>query len=174
MVCLHENHNKIFPKLMEKNCYTLDCSDNWKINQKKLVNTTDICFDIFNTSILYNYEYKGIYYENCINGSVTNTESINYCKCNNEKCLFCPNISLIDNLCTECNYDYYEIENDNDTYGYKKCYKDPIGYYLDNNIYKKCYYSCEKCEIKGNNITHNCIECNKNYPIELKTNNPYV
>ena len=34
---------------------------------------------------------------------------------------------------------HYEIENENDKDGYIKCYKNPIGYYLDNNTYKKCY-----------------------------------
>ena len=165
VACLNENSDKILGRIKEKNCYTLDCSDNWKINQKKLVNKSNICFDISNHSILYKYEYKGLYYENCINGNVTNNKTINYCKCDNEKCGNCLNISLIDN--------FYEIENDNDEYGYKKCYKDPIGYYLDRNynIYKKCYYTCEKCEMEGNNITHNCIECNNDYPVELKITN---
>ena len=161
--------DKLLGEIKNKNCYTLDCSDNWKINQKKIVNKTDICFDEYNNSISFQYEYQGLYYENCINGNVTNNKIINYCQCNNTKCSSCSNISLIDTLCIECNYDYYEIENDNDTYGYKKCYKDPIGYYLDRNesIYKKCYNSCEKCEIKGNNTIHNCIECNHNYPVIL-------
>ena len=52
----------------------------------------------------------------------------------------CYNISLNEQLCIKCNKDYYEIENDNySSSGYIKCYKDPIGYYLDNNIYKKCF-----------------------------------
>ena len=173
VIYLNENSDKILGAIKEKNCYTLDYSDNWKINQKKLVNKLDICFDISNNGIQYKYEYQGIYYENCLNGNITNSKTINYCKCDNVKCLYCPNISLIYDLCIECNNDYYEIENDNDTYGYKRCYKDPIGYYIDKNEskYKKCYYTCEQCENKGNNITHNCKECNKNYPIKLKVNN---
>jgi len=173
VACLNENSHKISVALINRSCYTLDCSDYWKINQKKLVNKTDICFDISNNNISYNYEYQGIYYENCINGNLTNNKTINYCKCDIEKCLYCPNMSLIDDLCVDCNNGYYEIENDNDTYGYKKCYKDPIAYYLDRNesIYKKCYYTCEKCEMKGDNIAHNCKECNNNYPIGIKINN---
>ena len=52
------------------------------------------------------------------------------------------------------------MENDSSNLGeYINCYKDLKGYYLDNNtlLYKKCYYTCETCEIKGNNITHNCL-----------------
>ena len=85
-------------------------------------------------------------------------------------------IPLIDDeLCSECNNgnNYYSKEDDNNLYGFKKCYKDPIGYYLDMDelIYKNCYFSCEKCEIKGNNMSHNCQECNNNYPIEFIINN---
>ena len=177
VLCLNENSTKILQEIQNKNCYTLDCSDDWKINQKKLVNKTDICFDIYNNSIFYKYEFHGLYYDNCINGNVTNNITINYCQCDNEKCLSCPEIPIVDDLCAECNNNngYYELENDNNSYGYKKCYKDPIGYYLDKNesIYKKCYYSCKSCENKGDNITHNCIECNNNYPEKFKFNNYY-
>ena len=96
-------------------------------NQKKLVNKTDICFDIYNNSILYKYEYQGLYYEYCINENAKKNKTISYCKYDDENCISCPNDW------SECNQDYHEIENDNDTYGYKKCYKDPIGYYLDIN-----------------------------------------
>ena len=165
VICLNENSNKIKGEIKQENCFILDCSDNWERNQKKLVNKMDLCFDYSNNSILYNYEYKGLYYENCINGNLINNKTINYCKCDYEKCISCSDISVIGN--------FYEIENDDNLNEYKKCYKEPIGYYLDINeyIYKKCYYSCEKCEIKGNNITHNCIKCNKDNPVEVKVNN---
>ena len=165
VVCLNENIIKISQKIKEKNCYTMDCSDNWEINKKKLVSEANICFDSSNNNIFYNYEYQGLYYENCINGNLINNKTINYCKCENEKCQSCSDISLLDNL--------YEIENDDFSNGYKKCYKDPIGYYLDVNdhIYKKCYYSCKKCEIKGNNTAHNCTECDDNYPLKFIVNN---
>ena len=177
VVCLHENHNRIFPELMKKNCYTLDCSDNWKINQKKIINKTDVCFDTNSQHILYKYEYQGLYYEYCVNGTVINNLTIGNCdQCDTEICTSCSKTpSVANNSCTQCKNGYYEIENDNNSNENKKCYKDPIGYYLDTNetisIYKKCYYSCEECETNGNNNTHNCIKCNKDYPIELKFNN---
>ena len=159
MVCLNENNNKISQKIKEKNCYTINCFDDWETNKKKLINESNLCFDISNNNIFYNYEYQGLFYENCLNGYLTNNETIKYCKCENERCHYCSDIPLSDNL--------YEIENDDFSNGYKKCYKNPIGYYLDVNehIYKKCYASCKKCEIKGNNIAHKCIECDDNYPI---------
>ena len=41
----------------------------------------------------------------------------------------------------------------------------------DELLYKKCYYACQTCEIKGNNITHNCLKCKTNFPIEIRINN---
>ena len=61
-------------------------------------------------------------------------------------------VALNKNLCTKCNIDYYRIENDDSNIGeYINCYKEPEGYYLDKNysLFKKCYYRCETCEIKG-------------------------
>ena len=173
VVCLNDNSNIIKQQIMDKTCYTIDCSDNWKINKKKKVNKKDVCYNNFNKGIIYKWEYQGLYYENCINGNLMIDSKINYCNCDNKKCLYCSNISLIYDLCIDCNIGYYEKEDDENTFGYKKCHKDPIGYYLDiiENKYKKCYYSCEKCEMKGNNIEHNCTECNRNYPIEFRVNN---
>ena len=67
----------------------------------------------------------------------------------------------------------YEVQDNDNPNEYRKCYKDTTGYYLDTNdsIYKKCYYSCETCEIQGNNKTHNCKECSYNYSLEFKINN---
>ena len=42
------------------------------------------------------------------------------------------------------------------------CYdKAPNGYYLDleNQIYEKCFQTCNKCGIKGDEYNNNCIEC---------------
>jgi len=110
--------------------------------------------------------YKGI----LISNSIINTIKFDI------KNINCYNISLNEQLCLKCNEDYYEIENDNytnDNYtnDYIKCYKDPKGYYLDKNIYKKCFYTCNECEKNGNNITHNCLKCNDNYSYEIKRNN---
>ena len=44
----------------------------------------------------------------------------------------------------------------------KKCYNvSPVGYYFDkeNEIYKICYATCKKCNIGGNLLKHNCLEC---------------
>jgi len=73
-------------------------------------------------------------------------------------------------LCTKCNDNYYQIENDLSNIGiYINCYKKPKGYYLDEKdlLYKKCYFTCETCEVEGNNITHNCLTCMKNFTFNI-------
>ena len=66
------------------------------------------------------------------------------------------------------------MEDDPSNLGeYINCYKDPKRYYLDyiNLIYKKCYNSCEICNIKGDKINHNCLQCNSNYSFVIMNNN---
>ena len=66
------------------------------------------------------------------------------------------------------------MENDPLNLGeYINCYNEtPVGYYLDtNSIYKKYYYTCETCEIKGNNEFHNCLKCNTEYKFIINKNN---
>ena len=178
-MCLNENSNKIRQEIMKIKCFNLDCSDNWKINQKQIINKRDICFDNSYNNILFNYEYHGVYYENCINGNLANNSTIKYCKCSieDEKCLYCSNNPIVNNnICIECNHDngYYEKEDDivNEN---KECYKEPIGYYLDMDVslYKKCYDSCKTCQIEGNNIAHNCLECSDDYPLKIQIYNNY-
>ena len=173
IVCLNNNSKKLLEEIFKINCYTIDCSDNWQIKQKKKVDKRNICWDDSNNDILYRYEYNGKYYKYCINGTLYNNHTINNCTCDKEKCLSCPNEPLKEDFCTECNNNYYKIENDNNSYieGYFKCYNNLTGYYLDNNTYKKCYYSCKECENKGDIVTHNCLKCDDNYPFEIKINN---
>ena len=64
------------------------------------------------------------------------------------------------------------MENDLTNFGqYINCYKQLKGYYLNNGLYKKCYDACETCDIQGDNITHNCLECNINFSFGINTNN---
>ena len=81
----------------------------------------------------------------------------------------CPPVALINNLCTKCNTNYYPKEIDSKNLGeYINCYNgEQEGYYLDNNLYKKCYDTCKKCNIGGNNENHNCIECKDSCPFQI-------
>ena len=161
VICIKDtNNNKnIVDQIKNKKCYIIDCDNNWKLKQKKLINNNNICIDNCYNDTIYKYEYNGKWYEyngrcynNCINGYINNT----ICKCELEKCLLCSNVALYFKLCNKCNYNYYPKENDINNIGeYIDCYNNTIDeYYLDKNesIYKKCYNSCKTCEINGNNI----------------------
>ena len=57
----------------------------------------------------------------------------------------------------------------NNTNSYINCYKNEDGYYLDtnDNVYKKCYSTCKRCDREGNEINNNCIECKDNYKYQV-------
>ena len=101
-------------------------------------------------------------------------EDDNKCKCELDNFLTYTSESLNVNLCVECNTNYYPMENDALNIGdFINCYKEIKGYYLDkdNSIFKKCYESCEICEVEGNNMNHNCLKCKTYFPIEINNNN---
>ena len=159
-------------ELIKKNCYNIDCSYDWKLNQKKIFNQNGSCIDNCYNDIKYKYEDNGKCDDNCLYGISSN----NLCKCKLDMCLTCSTVSLKKNLCTKCNIGYYPKENDAENIGnYINCYNESKGYYLDNindlYIFKKCYYTCETCEIKGDDINHNCLTCKSNYNFEISNNN---
>ena len=157
-----------------KKCYAIDCIDDSNSKQNKLNNNDNECNQLCDKSSKYLYEYNGRCYENCDNGFLydENNNKMNKCKCELDECLICPKEALNKGLCTKCNTNYYQKENDKLNEGeFIKCYKDPEEYYLDNNLYKQCYYTCKICDISGNKINHNCIKCNDDYPKEIKNNN---
>ena len=78
------------------------------------------------------------------------------------------------NVCEYCGRNIYQkyeesITNNNNI----KCYRSPEGYYLDEEVslYKKCYSSCKNCNKNGNDLIHNCIECNDDYIYENDLSN---
>lgn len=172
VVCMKEINiqSKISSQIgSRKKCYAIDCTDYQESKQKKLNKNDNDCNEKCDISTQYPYEYNGKCYVDCERAFLYDENNkLRNCKCELEECLFCPQEALNKRLCSKCNTDYYPKENDQlNTGEYIKCYKDPEGFYLDNYLYKKCYYTCKKCNISGNSITHNCLECNDNYPIEI-------
>ena len=144
-----------------------------EIKTKKIINETGLCINNCNNDITYNYEYNSKCYDNCPKGYYIDNNNIKKCKCELDKCHSCSNVALAKNLCTECNTDYYLKENDPLNIGESiNCYKNPKGYYLDKKdyLYKKCYYKCQTCEINGNDMNHNCLECNLEYNVKINKN----
>ena len=163
--------NKIFPQIRDKiKCNIIDCINDWKSIQKKLINDNNQCVESCDNK----YEYNGKCYDNCEQGYLYDeyNNQLNECKCVLDECLLCPNFAFSKGLCTKCNTNFYPKEIDKFNLGeYIKCYQEPEGYYLDNNFYKQCYYTCKSCNNSGNNVTHSCLECNDDYTIQIKYNN---
>ena len=58
VVCININNirDKIYPQINSTKCHIEDCTDNWKLNQKKIVEGSDDCIN--NCSIRNLYEYN--------------------------------------------------------------------------------------------------------------------
>ena len=166
VVYIDKDKNYFVNELNKVKCSKIDSSSNWKLYQLKVNNTDGNCIN--NCTGDVEYEDKGRCYRNCTNGYIIIENNKKICKCELEKCQLCPPVALQKKLCSICNTGYYPKENDPLNIGeYINCYKDPVGYYFDETIklYKECYYTCEKCDIKGDEINHNCLACNPKYSI---------
>ena len=178
VLCISENitEKKFFQEIVNIKCHIIDCSNNWESKRKKIISNNNECIDNCDNDSQYKYENNGKCYDNCENGFLydENNNKINKCKCKLDKCLLCSEIAVKNDLCTICNINYYPKENDPLNLGkYINCYNQPEeGYYLDNyyKLYKKCYHTCKSCNTGGNNLNHNCIECNENLPFIIIKN----
>ena len=182
VVCMNDENyfretNYIVDGMSYKTCLIRDCSENWKLNTKKMLieNNLIACVDSCEENEYFIYEYNGKCNERCTNG-IDDTSTVQKCKCELEQCHSCPLAALRKGLCTNCNDNYYPKENDNLNIGeYINCYKDPEGYYFDETdlLYKKCYHTCKACNKRGNYVTHNCLECDTNYSYGIRDKNNY-
>ena len=89
VICFNEekNKNKILPQIKKLNCLTVDCSDDWRSKQKKIINETGQCIDSCENSTIYNYEFNGQCYNNCTYGFLDNSIYNAQYKCKLEKLL---------------------------------------------------------------------------------------
>ena len=158
---LDKNRNYIFPQISKKAAYIIDCSDDWKSNQKKLINESGLCKENDRK-----YTFTKICYQNSVDKNLTNNLILSKCKYEKSEI---SNLNLsINELCKKCNNDFYQIEDDLLNHEvYINCYSNPKNYYLDENelLYKKCYNTCHTCYKSGNETNHNCLECKTNYPL---------
>ena len=125
----------------------------------------------------YNYEY-----DDCLDEvpegffcNSTEAKTIDKCK---QKCKTCSYDSVITNndLCNLCNNEegfYYKEDDSVNTADNKECYKDITeNYFLENDVYKRCYKSCQTCSSLGNNREHLCDTCPSGYT-KNETSNCY-
>ena len=161
---------------IQPECNIIDCNDNWREKQKKIIN--DICYD--NCSSLNNYDYNGKCYDYCPNG----TYNDNYiCKECDQTCLICTNSSSCifneleneEDLVHSTKTNNIEIFSESDEEHYSRdrntteiFSETNEDYYLNESdlIENSCYYTCKKCLTMGNNISHNCLECKDEFPFE--------
>ena len=112
----------------------------------------------------------------CVNGYYTDSLNNKICKCSSKiKCKNCTDESIKYDLCITCNDGYYQKEEDSSNiYPFINCYNNLEGYYLKNNIYKRCYPNCKKCNEYGDENENKCIECIDNFILindsEITTN----
>ena len=66
------------------------------------------------------------------------------------------------------------MENDPLNIGeFFNCYNEaPKGFYFvsQDSLYKKCYYTCETCNMGGDIEFHNCLQCNTEFDFEININ----
>ena len=86
--------------------------------------------------------------------SETNPEKDIYLKCFSscKKCSRGGDNNL--NNCEECIDNYYPKENIEGS-----CALDPPTYYLSDNVYKKCYHTCQTCDSAGTESDNKCLSC---------------
>ena len=129
-------------------------------------NADKICVLALHCDTYYNYEYTACVDEIPEGFYCNNTEAKTIDKCNS-KCKTCSLESVSKGLCNSCNNDigyYYMEDDDQNTDDQKNCINSfPINYFLEVNVYKKCYKSCKSCDALGDVNEHLCKDCPDDY-----------
>ena len=87
VICINGNiAEKIFQNIANTDCIVIDCSNDWKSKQKKIINNNNECIDICNNNTLYKYEYKRKCFENCTYYYYLDNDKIFHCTFNSS----CP------------------------------------------------------------------------------------
>ena len=140
--------------------YNSQCFRECPSETHPLDENSHLCVDDLNCY----YEYFNYERTECLNEvpngyycNDTKRHTIDLC---DEKCEKCTLESTLDNKCTLCNNSkgYYKKEDD-DNENFDCVNVKPSGYYLDENIYKKCYNSCEDCTSLGDESDNKCTKC---------------
>ena len=169
VICLNEG-DKILNETKNK-CITIDCSDDWKLKQKKIINDTNECIESCENSLHYKYEYNGKCYKNCSSGYLydENNSIINKCKCENDNHLLCTQKAVNKGLCMQCNISYYPIEDSqynidyyddfddyyDDFYDFNHFFRFHYNFFgKDNYFYYKCYNEPKGYFLDKNNLLY--------------------
>ena len=139
------------------NC--IECKNNFTFLDDSSVNIN--CY--MKCEHFYYFDKDKNYY--CTNGKTCPSDYKKFIE-NKNKCIDnCRNDNSYkreyNNTCYKsCPNGTYEKKNSN----HYKCYDpNPEEYYLNNNIFERCYNSCKFCYGPGNATNHNCKECISKY-----------
>ena len=162
--------SKIRSNLEKNNCRKCSCDNNWRNFQNKIIPENENCVNTC-SSTDNKLEYRG----KCYNECPVNTTSYNsICYSNEvlEKCKLFSIESDYENLCIQCNDNYYPKLNDKtNRKNFINCYKKNSldKYYLDEEdfFFKPCYKSCQTCLKNGTKENHYCTKCDLNYEFNL-------
>ena len=176
-IVFKEKKVKLNLSKLEFNYSILECQqyfDNYYngFNQNKTLFLLNITINKDENNYAQNlYE---VYYPSERNGSLTKLNlNILDSKCPLKtwlsKCASYSIESIINNKCLSCEnkFDYYpKYSNYNDSF--IECYNSIDGYYLDgkDKVFKKCYPTCKKCYIIGNEERNNCLKCKEGFEFE--------
>ena len=116
--------------------------------------------------------YLGNCYGECIKGTYLDEHNNEKCKCFDERCFTCTEESITNGKCTQCNIDHYRLYADRNAETFE-CFHELSNYYLKNEFFHPCYYSCETCNIEGDIHNHNCLTCNINNTFPIRKNGTY-
>ena len=72
VICLNNNSQIIMNLIAQKQCSNIDCSNNWRENQTKLIAIENTCIDQCGGESKYIYEYESRCYEECPSGTHPN------------------------------------------------------------------------------------------------------
>ena len=156
--------------VVETNACVKECKDEYKFE------IDNKCYKECPKATYYNYAQDGCidaipigYY---LNDSLARTIDKCDIKCESE-CILDNSTNKV--LCKFCNTGkkYYRKADEAGRNGYFDCYTGAMErYYIENNIYKKCYETCKNCEEIGDIYENNCTECYPDYTRE--DNNCYI
>ena len=164
--------NKIKSIIANSNCIIIDCSSNWRLNQKRLNTENNECVPNC-ANINYKYDYLSKCFNFCPNG----TYNDNYiCKNCHSDCKLCDRPNELNNTnCKSCSSPIKHLNFGNCV---DKCIN---GYYIDekdpdNKICNCDLIKCSNCSKESfeNNL---CLSCNDGYYQkyeEINKFNPYI
>ena len=132
VVCTILNNTEL-NEIINKYCYSIDCSNNWRDNQKKIIADNNTCIESCSNNSKYIYEFENKCYEKCPNG----THSNNYLCEVDESDNIIINVDEVDKITNSLEFNKYGTndikDNDNNICDINKYLKKLCKINIQNN-----------------------------------------